>query len=352
MLNIHEYIDELLENRRENIYLQESYEDKEITMERVNKIGNYLNQNYLAKIVKLYNTILSKYPVVKSSKMNRIGSNNNKKLEFTYYKIQEWYSIELMMNNLKIPTEEEKYRQFEQEILLFYNDIRKDLKALGFTISPNIPTIKRKVKEAYRYVGYNYYFGYINFVIEPTETFVKNFKDDTEVSVNFDSKTKIKYCKLYDQFVNFIRRPHVLTNNDIFFGEINDMCYILDISHIKYMQLFSANIKKQQFQKGSWETFDNPDSANFLKICKRTIGDFYNLQSNSYTDKELLYSINKNKIYLIDWEHEELSIFPNSKYASNMSSTFAKEVSDNVLKAAVKKFLIEYDKSKGYNLLQ
>lgn len=166
-----------------------------------------------------------------------------------------------------------------------------------------------------------------------------------ERTVKVKIKNKDQILNIYDQFIKYIKIPRPITSNSFNFIHIADICRILDISSDKINKLICSNIKNINLFK----EFDYDSADEYEKYLKKQLGKSYLMATQGDSDY-IVYSFKNKSIYWINIEHGECNKF----YLDFPYSS--KELEDhlhnNDKKKAVQELLKEYDKQKGYNLLQ
>lgn len=177
---------------------------------------------------------------------------------------------------------------------------------------------------------------YINTLI-----FAKRYEIMNE-SLEIKESEKKQYLILYDEFAKFVNNPNKLTGN-LWSGIIADICKIINMSSEKLNQLVANNIKSI----GQINKFDEKDE--FQAILKNKLGECYILEK--IADAEYLYySITNKKLYYVDHEHEEYTIFYHDfPYDTREFGDFIYGDKDiNIIRSLFK----EHDKNNNYNLFQ
>ena len=333
-----------------NIFINEAMiqmSDKQRT-----ELINLLNKKYVNEISKVYKSCISKCPKLKKYTYNR--SN----LQFRYDKYIDPDSIVCYIDAFSNYPYEDGV-EGEKAIKLL-NDMKNDLNKLDNLLKENLKPLKvthkfldadedtydsisgyidimSKYIKDYGYVPSNVITLYIIIKIDkvksliPSEDAIKKSERD-------------KYLKLYDDFAKFIKHPYKLSGTGFWSGHIHDICKLIGMSSERFNELVSDNISTVG-SKVSYKTDDE-----FNNYLNTRIGDHYILESSDST--RLVYSINKKRVYYIDYESEECEIFYNNyPYTSKELEDFVYGNNEEDI-SMIKSLFKERDKDKKYNLFK
>lgn len=352
MKSINEYVNTLISAKRYDILVESSDNND---YENVRKMIKLCDDQYLGKIIKIYKSVIKNIEYLKSR-----AYNNFNNIRFYFDRHDNDYEIYLRLDSYVNYAYNGGFSTYSgKEAVIEKNKFKEDMLNLKNQLSVALKPLNMTV----RFIGYDNNGNMVNlseffkildksitekskdipdltvtcFII-PTEGALNKLKQKTFIIKENDKK---KYLSLYDKFANFIKNPHKLSG-DFCAYHISDICKIINMSSKRLNELVSNNIKPIGIQK----TFK--DNDDFYKYLKKIIGNYYIIDYDGESEY-IFYSINKKKMYYVDFEHEECEIFYNN-YPFD-SDEFGDLIHNNNIEP-VRSLFKEYDAQKNYNLFQ
>lgn len=332
------------------IYGNKFIVESKIESHDTEQVIKQLNEKYINDLNKIYKEIVSK------CKRLRKYSNNRSEIRFRYNKRSE--SFVCYLDGFTNYAYEEDKKGKEGIKLL--DNMKSDLEEMDKLLKEKLKPLKLKHKfinsENDGYVSISEY-------IESEKEYINkyNYLQDSAIclyitidtnnikslKVSSSIKNKETYVKLYNEFAKFINRPYKLSGSGFNSTHISDICKIIGMSSERFNEYVSDNINTV----GTKESFD-PNNGDFDTYLSKRIGDHYILElTDKSSGSKLVYSIDKKRVYYLNYEHKNCEIFYNDyPYSSKELEDFL--LSEDSKKSEMKELFRQVDVEKKYNLIK
>lgn len=181
---------------------------------------------------------------------------------------------------------------------------------------------------------------YLSIIVKRSE-FCKMIVPDNHKSDFYDDEM---LCRKYDEFVKFLKYPKMLAGGFFWCGTLKDMCIIIEMSYTELYSIISKNIKLSGAEMIDPKYFEDP---NYGKKVSKSVGKCIKIEQ--YDGDEVVWSVDKKKLFYIGYEHNEFGDFSTFPYSDMDLEDIA---NNHDVAGFMRQLLKAYDESKHYNIIK